>query len=329
MRHAAVRDTAAADASAVATDGSGSQGGSASGGTRSSSSMATYVGLVSDAAIFRCLGLYPDDADAGEEELLEEGLLGLPRALRLHSGLDSSFDSSAGTETPLSSRSRVATPLLDSGAREAGAGGGGHHEQQQERQQSASTDAGPSEQQSRQASVLKLPDIVLMREGLGGQGSSAASSLGSGSVGAAPADGSRKGAAGMSDDGANHSGSFALAATASDSSNAALLDVGQGPGSAGAAGEGVLPDALARYKSAAALWEVDMSDLEMIKRIGEGSFGEVMLGTYRGTKVRDGAGAPVHQGGSGCFALSQSQQHRLPGLKPGRHAVVLVAGALR
>jgi hypothetical protein len=253
--------------------------------------MASYVGLVSDAAIFRCLGLYPDDADAGEEELLEEGLLGLPRALRLHSGLDSSFDSSAGTETPLSSRSRVATPLLDSSsAREASAGGGGahHHEQQQqERQQSASTDACPSEQQSRQASVLKLPDIVMIREGLAGQGSSAASSLGSGSVGAAAAaaDGSssRKGAAGMSEDGATR---FALVGTASDGSNAALMDVGPGSAGAAAGGESGLPDALARYKSAAALWEVDMADLEMIKRIGEGSFGEVMLGTYRGTKVR-------------------------------------------
>jgi hypothetical protein len=46
------------------------------------------------------------------------------------------------------------------------------------------------------------------------------------------------------------------------------------------------PDVLSRYKTAAALWEVDMSEMEMIKRIGEGSFGEVMVANYRGTKVR-------------------------------------------
>jgi hypothetical protein len=62
---------------------------------------------------------------------------------------------------------------------------------------------------------------------------------------------------------------------------------------AGAAGEDSIsasssgaPDVLSRYKTAAALWEVDMSEMEMIKRIGEGSFGEVMVANYRGTKVR-------------------------------------------
>lgn len=264
VHHAAVRDPAAADPSAE-TGRCSSQNGSIS-------SMSAFVGLVSEDAIYCCLGLYPDYG-AGEEELPEEGLLGLPHALRLHSGIDSSFDSSAGTETPLSSRSRVVTPLLDSMRGDVG-------QQQQERQASMSTDVGPSEQQSRQTSLVKLPDIVMLREGGGGQGSSAASSMCSVRSGVTTAADSRKSGAG--DDGATtRAGSFALIAAASDSSNPALLDAPAAP----AEGQ-VVPDALARYKHAAALWEVDMNDVEMIKRIGEGSFGEVMLATYRGTKVR-------------------------------------------
>jgi hypothetical protein len=279
VRHAAVRDaSAAADAAAAAEGGSSQQG---SNGGQAGGSMAAYVGLVSNAAIFRCLGLYPDDALAGEEELLEEGLLGLPRALRLHSGLDSSFDSSAGTDTPLSSRSRVATPLLERGGRDSST-------HQEERQQSASTDAGaPLGQQSRQTSLVKLPDLVMLREGFAAQGSSASSMCSVRSGVTAAAD-SRKGGAvsGVSDDGnATRSGSFALAGAASDGSNLGVLPDAAADAAVLGSTPPDLPDALARYKSAAALWEVDMDDIEMIKRIGEGSFGEVMLATYRGTKV--------------------------------------------
>jgi hypothetical protein len=285
VRHAAVRDaSAAADAAAAAEGGSSQHGsdGSSSGG-QAAGSMAEYVGLVSNAAIFRCLGLYPDDALAGEEELLEEGLLGLPRALRLHSGLDSSFDSSGGTDTPLSSRSRVATPHLERGGRDSSA-------HQEERQQSASTDVGaPSGQQSRQTSLVKLPDLVMLREGFAAQGSSASSMCSVRSGVTAAAD-SRKGGAvsGVSDDGnVTRSGSFALAGAPSDGSGLGVLAEAAADASIlGSTLPADVPDALARYKSAAALWEVDMDDIEMIKRIGEGSFGEVMLATYRGTKVR-------------------------------------------
>jgi hypothetical protein len=273
LQHAAVRDAAAAEAPAADAAAAGA-GNSQTGSL--GDSMAEYVGLVSESAILRHLGLWADDMGAGDEQMLEEGMLGMPHSFRQHLGLDNSFDSSTCTETPLSSRSRVTTPLLDSSA--AHDGGGCH--QQQERQQSVSTDAGPSEQQSRQTSLVKLPDIVLAREGLGGQGSSA-SSMGSVRSGfAAAADGRKSAAGGMSDDGATRSGSFALTTMASEGCNAALLDV-QGAGS-GVEGP---PDALTRYKHAASLWEVDMSDLEMIKRIGEGSFGEVMVAMYRGTKV--------------------------------------------
>lgn len=278
-QHAAVRDAAAAEAPAADTD-TAAGAGSSQAASRAGSlggSMAEYVGLVSESAILRHLGLYADDMGAGDEQMLEEGMLGMPQSFRQHLGLDNSFDSSAGTETPLSSRSRVATPLLDSSSARDGGGG----QQQQERQQSVSTDAGPSEQQSRQTSLVKLPDIVLAREGLGRQGSSA-SSMGSVRSGfAAAADGRKSAAGGLSEDGAKRCGSFALTATASEGSNATLLDV-QGAGSGAVEGP---PDALTRYKHAASLWEVDMNDLEMIKRIGEGSFGEVMVATYRGTKV--------------------------------------------
>ncbi|GAX75524.1 hypothetical protein CEUSTIGMA_g2967.t1 [Chlamydomonas eustigma] len=40
-----------------------------------------------------------------------------------------------------------------------------------------------------------------------------------------------------------------------------------------------------RYRAAAALWELDFNELEIIRKIGEGSFGEVVLANFRGTKV--------------------------------------------
>ncbi|GLC33191.1 hypothetical protein PLESTB_000360900 [Pleodorina starrii] len=40
-----------------------------------------------------------------------------------------------------------------------------------------------------------------------------------------------------------------------------------------------------RYRCAAALWELDFTELEVTRRIGEGSFGEVLLANFRGTKV--------------------------------------------
>jgi hypothetical protein len=46
-----------------------------------------------------------------------------------------------------------------------------------------------------------------------------------------------------------------------------------------------------RFSAAAALWELDFSEVELQRRIGEGSFGEVLLGSFRGTKV-GGAPAP-------------------------------------
>ncbi|GIL75994.1 hypothetical protein Vretimale_5660 [Volvox reticuliferus] len=40
-----------------------------------------------------------------------------------------------------------------------------------------------------------------------------------------------------------------------------------------------------RYRCAAALWELDFNEIEVTRRIGEGSFGEVLLANFRGTKV--------------------------------------------
>jgi hypothetical protein len=65
---------------------------------------------------------------------------------------------------------------------------------------------------------------------------------------------------------------------------------GGGPGSAGTSQcssslWGDAPDGLTRHKTAAALWELDIDEIETSKKIGEGSFGEVLLGSFRGTKV--------------------------------------------
>ncbi|GFR41489.1 hypothetical protein Agub_g2180 [Astrephomene gubernaculifera] len=77
----------------------------------------------------------------------------------------------------------------------------------------------------------------------------------------------------------------AAAALAMTASSAAL-----GLASSGTAGSSVMllnPEAsLAdRYRCAAALWELDFNELEVTRRIGEGSFGEVLLANFRGTKV--------------------------------------------
>lgn len=41
-----------------------------------------------------------------------------------------------------------------------------------------------------------------------------------------------------------------------------------------------------RIRVAAQLWEIDFDEIQLGPRIGEGSFGEVVLGCFRGTKVR-------------------------------------------
>lgn len=48
-----------------------------------------------------------------------------------------------------------------------------------------------------------------------------------------------------------------------------------------------------RIRVAAQLWEIDFDEIQLSKRIGEGSFGEVLLGQFRGTKVRAAAAAAV------------------------------------
>jgi hypothetical protein len=50
-------------------------------------------------------------------------------------------------------------------------------------------------------------------------------------------------------------------------------------------GYGDAPDTLQRLRTAAALWELDYEEIQPLRKIGEGSFGEVELGLFRGTKV--------------------------------------------
>jgi hypothetical protein len=268
IRRAAVRDTAvtAAAAAAESADAAPHQ------------HLAAYVGLVSDASIFRRLGLYPEEGTALEDE--DHGLLGLPMGLRHHHGLgaESSADGS-GLDTPCSS-SRACTPLT--GARSLvapdGAAGGrqpsamaaatGAVQQQAAFGSACST---PTRQQQQQAQLLSLPDRVSTREGLQ-QGSSSSGSMGSSSSAAVAAAATAGQVAVCGDDSSSGSKPVAAVPAAGEDSMSAS--------SSGA------PDVLSRYKTAAALWEVDMSEMEMIKRIGEGSFGEVMVANYRGTKVR-------------------------------------------
>jgi hypothetical protein len=266
IRRAAVRDTAVTAAAAESADAAPHQ------------HLAAYVGLVSDASIFRRLGLYPEEGTALEDE--DHGLLGLPLGLRHHHGLgaESSADGS-GLDTPCSS-SRACTPLTGARSLAApdGAAGGrqtsavaaaaGAH--QQAAVGSACSTPTRQQQQQQQPQLLSLPDCVSTREGLQ-QGSSSSGSMGSSSSAAVAA---------------AAAGQVAVCSEESSSgSKPVVVAPAAGEDSISASSSGA-PDVLSRYKTAAALWEVDMSEMEMIKRIGEGSFGEVMVANYRGTKVR-------------------------------------------
>jgi hypothetical protein len=271
VRRAAVRDVSVTSAeSAAAAKAPGQH-------------LAAYVGLVSDASIFRRLGLYSEEGTALEDE--DHGLLGLPLGLRQHHGLgaESSADGS-GLDTPCST-SRAGTPLTGASslaAPDAVASG---------RQASALAAAGSMQQatvgsacstptrQQQQPQLLTLPDLVVMREGQ--QGTSGSSSS-TGSMGSSQPTAAAAAAA---------VGQLAVCVEESSSGSKPVAAA-----AAAAAGDDIIsasssgaPDVLSRYKTAAALWEVDMSEMEVIKRIGEGSFGEVMVANYRGTKVRAGS----------------------------------------
>jgi hypothetical protein len=274
IRRAAVRDTSAAAAQSAADESAAPH-----------QHLAAYVGLISDAIIFRQLGLYPEEGTALEDE--DYGLLGLPLGLRQHHGLgvESSADGS-GLDTPCSS-SRACTPLTGAGslaAPDAVAGGrtasalaasSSAGAGQQAAVGSACSTPTRQQQGQQQPQLLTLPDLVVMREGL--QHGASASSASAGSMGSSQCAAAAAAAAGQ------------LAAYGEDSSSgskpAMATAAVAGEGSISASSSGA-PDVLSRYKTAAALWEVDMSEMEMIKRIGEGSFGEVMVANYRGTKVR-------------------------------------------
>ncbi|KAF8071147.1 drkC [Scenedesmus sp. PABB004] len=237
--------------------------------------LAGYVGLLSDAAIFRCLGLYPDDdapPDGDDDE--RAGAAGLPPAARHASLAARSSADGSGLDTPLSSR--AATP---------GGGGGGALAP------SASAPPGGAPALAGSPKALTLPDLVLMREGvrLGSSlSSSSAGSMGSLAAGVM----ARAGSGG---------------APGADGGAGSAAGTGSSAGGTGGSAAGGAPDALSRYRTAASLWEVDMREMELLRRIGEGSFGEVMLANYRGTKVAvkrlrvldiDDAPAPGSGGGS-------------------------------
>eukprot|EP00775_Hariotina_reticulata_P012952 gene12952-13081_t len=232
--------------------------------------LAQYVGLVSDTSIFKCLGLYPEDGLALDD---------LEPVLHQHVLHTESSAEGSGQVTP-ATNSRAATPvgLVPVSGDQPWPPSGLPHEQ-------AAGGAAPVNGRRAAAgyqsvtNILTLPDLVAMREGGGRQGSSfsSAGSLTScGSSSCTVADVQMPGSASSK---AAFSAAAARDAGVAVAAGLSLYHEGSdGP---------VLsePDALLRYKTAASLWEVDIADMEMIRRIGEGSFGEVMLATFRGTKV--------------------------------------------
>lgn len=228
--------------------------------------LAEYIGVVSDVAIFRSLGLYPAEPSTEEQE---EGLR--HAATGMHSN----------TDTPASSRSctPIDPPTPNSLPVETA--------QQLNLQPDCSNDSGSTSacgaSQPAQA-LATLCVIVAQRE----QREACASS---GSLMSDSSAASHQAAA---------TGSQAVVnrhAAACDSLTHAATEPPAVVNGHIAAADGLNhavsdpPAALERYMTAAALWELDFQEIEMLRKIGEGSFGEVMLGSFRGTKVRTGQAA--------------------------------------
>jgi hypothetical protein len=245
--------------------------------------LAQYVGLVSDTSIFKRLGLYPEDGAALDE--FEPDF----HQQVLHSG---SSVGGSGQVTP-AANSRAATPVgLAPAAGHLGEQAAGTAAPVSSRRAGAAAGGGDGGAGAPSAAdILTIPDhLMVMREvGQGSTFSSVGSLTSCGSSSCAAADVQSNGSA-SSTAVAAAAAAAAAATTTRDSGVAAAAGLNlhhEGSGST------VLsePDALSRYKTAASLWEVDMADMDMIRRIGEGSFGEVMLATFRGTKVRRGIAA--------------------------------------
>eukprot|EP00878_Enallax_costatus_P016314 GHUV01017112.1.p1 GENE.GHUV01017112.1~~GHUV01017112.1.p1 ORF type:complete len:1179 (+),score=479.98 GHUV01017112.1:302-3838(+) len=220
--------------------------------------MSAYVGLVSDTTIFRCLGLYPDEGTELDED---QGSIGMPATARLGANANSSAGGSA-FDTPFSSR--APTPLVPAkGSARSDVGQQGCAGQQPQQRYSTACDKNAAA-----ANIFHTAETSSRKP--------AADLLSAGSTGSAAAA-----------DALDRSSSSSSAADAKASEQVVAGDsigsTATGPDSGSM--DSAPPDALLRYKTAASLWEVDVDEMEMIKKIGEGSFGEVMVANYRGTKV--------------------------------------------
>lgn len=81
-----------------------------------------------------------------------------------------------------------------------------------------------------------------------------------------------------------------------------------------------------RFRAAAALWELDMKEIHFHHKLGEGSFGEVWLGSFRGTKVaikRMHEGQVHHGGEEGPGTAAQSFEREIETLACIRHPNVV------
>eukprot|EP00879_Flechtneria_rotunda_P011156 GHRR01011654.1.p1 GENE.GHRR01011654.1~~GHRR01011654.1.p1 ORF type:complete len:1165 (+),score=475.65 GHRR01011654.1:461-3955(+) len=252
--------------------------------------LAEYVGLVSDAAIFKCLGLYPEEDIVIDDQ--DQHLM------RLSSGTatvaDSSIDGS-GIATPCSG-SRADTPPV-SGVPARALPVVQHQQQQQPVPDAVGTAAAAAATSSLSSqldgssngdisnlfpAVPSPPNMLLMREGLC-PGSFIVSVSLLDSMKSAQSNIQRS----SEDENYTPTAAGLRGSSAAGSELAAAGAICNVTGSAAVSmrSSSQAPDALARYKTAAQLWEVDMGEVEFTRRIGEGSFGEVVLASYRGTKV--------------------------------------------
>jgi CBS domain-containing protein len=247
-----------------------------------------YVGLITDASIFRCLGLHADNDNSSQEDVDEALLmLGSRAASALTQG--SLIDRLASSRTvnseasEASSRATVATAEDEPTARAAlGAG------QQQQLVCRLGSGGNPGSSSSTSAGT---PCAAV-------QGSNSSSSMQGQSrqseqqqeveVAAIGADG---------DATVEREISFA-------SATSGISSMVSGSGlSAYSLASSTAPDAMTRFRSVVSLWELDFNEIQMIKKIGEGSFGEVMLGNFRGTKVR-GSGVVLSGSGRACLTYA-------------------------
>ena len=231
--------------------------------------LAHYVGLITDTAIFRCLGLHAENDNSSQEDVDEALLM-----------IGSRAASAAVTEASLMDRLTSARTTVSDQASDKAAVGTADEEPSAGAQ-------GPLLQQQ--------PSLRLL--GSVGGGSSSSSIVGGTPRGVLQPSNS---SSSMHDQLQQQEVVVIRSESlepevereisfASATSGVSSAVSGSGPSgfSTFSMAGSTAPEAMRRFRSVVSLWELDFDEVQMIKKIGEGSFGEVMLGNFRGTKVRE------------------------------------------